>query len=36
MVSLRDWFGDGSVLVLGVPLDCSAMETQVTTSLVDL
>lgn len=28
MVRLRDWFGDGSVLVLDVPLACCAIETQ--------
>lgn len=28
MVRLRDWFGDGSVLVLDVPLACCALETQ--------
>ena len=28
MVRLRDWFGDGSVPILDVPLACCAMETQ--------
>lgn len=28
MMRLRDWFGDGSVLVLDVPLACCAIETQ--------
>ncbi|MDO5737419.1 MAG: proton-conducting membrane transporter [Propionibacteriaceae bacterium] len=28
MLRLRDWFGDGSVLVLDVPLACCAIETQ--------
>lgn len=28
MVRLRDWFGDGSVLVLDVPLACCAIESQ--------
>lgn len=28
MLRLRDWFEDGSVLVLDVPLACCAIETQ--------
>ncbi len=29
MVAARDWFGDGSVFVVDVPLACCALETQV-------
>ena len=28
MLSARDWFGDGSVFVVDVPLACCALETQ--------
>ena len=28
MATLRDWFGDGSVLILDVPLACCALESQ--------
>ncbi len=28
MVAARDWFGDGSVFVIDVPLACCALETQ--------
>ncbi len=28
MTQIRDWFGDGTVLVLDVPLACCAIETQ--------
>lgn len=28
MVRARDWFGDGSVFVIDVPLACCALETQ--------
>ncbi|NHB84135.1 hypothetical protein G7085_04445 [Tessaracoccus sp. HDW20] len=28
MVAARDWFGDGSLFVVDVPLACCALETQ--------